>query len=115
MSWRYKTGSRSCGRCWLRMGLMDTSALRALAERFQVERLELFGSAARGAPHPGDHDFLVTFRPLDPLEHGRMYFSLLQGLEETLGGKVDLIELGAVNNPYFLKAIEGERVLIYAA
>lgn len=97
------------------MDAMDTSILRALAEHFQVERLELFGSAARGAPYPGDHDFLVAFRPLEPLEHGRMYFGLLQSLEETLGGKVDLIELEAVANPYFLKAIEGERVLVYAA
>ncbi len=94
---------------------MDTSTLRALAERFQVERLELFGSAARGEARPGDHDFLVVFKPLSPLEHGRMYFGLLGSLEETLGQSVDLIELEAVSNPYFLKSIEGERVLVYAA
>lgn len=87
--------------------------LRALAERYQVARLELFGSAARKNARPGDHDFLVVFKPLDPLEHGRMYFGLLESLEQTLGHHVDLVELGAVTNPYFLKAIEGERQLIY--
>lgn len=89
--------------------------LQKIAEQFQVERLELFGSAARGEKNPGDHDFLVTFKPLPPLEHGRMYFGLLEGLEQAFGSRVDLIELEAVANPYFLKAIEGERRLIYGA
>lgn len=109
-------GSRSCETSSAKMSTMDTaSTLQALARHYQVKRLELFGSAARGESHPSDHDFLVEFEPLEPLEHGRMYFGLLQGLEEALGGKVDLVELEAVANPYFLKAIEGERVLVYAA
>ena len=95
------------------MALPDT--LKPLAERYQVARLELFGSSARGEARPGDHDFLVVFKPLEPLEHGRMYFGLLESLTETLGHDIDLIELGAVTNPYFLRAIEGERQLIYAA
>lgn len=52
---------------------------------------------------------------MEPLAHGRAYFSLLQSLEQALGAKVDLIELEAVKNPYFLRAIESERVVVYAA
>lgn len=89
--------------------------LRVLAARHQVARLELFGSVARGTPRPGDHDFLVVFKPLDPLEHGRMYFGLLESLEQALGQDVDLVELSAVTNPYFLKAVESERQLIYSS
>lgn len=95
--------------------MTTTETLSTLAERYQVARLELFGSAARRNARPGDHDFLVTFKPLDPLEHGRMYFGLLRSLEQALGHDVDLIELEAVSNPYFLRAIEDERQLIYAA
>jgi predicted nucleotidyltransferase len=41
-------------------------ALAALCRRFGVTRLEVFGSAARGAgfdPKRSDADFLVTFAP----------------------------------------------------
>jgi predicted nucleotidyltransferase len=49
-------------------------ALMALCRRYDVARLELFGSAARGAdfdPASSDADFLVEFKPgsqLPPLE-----------------------------------------------
>ena len=48
------------------------------------------------------------------LEHGRAYFALLHALELELG-KVDLIELEAVKNPYFLESIKQDRVLLYAS
>ena len=56
---------------------------------------------------------MVTFAPLQPLIHGRAYLQLAQALEDTLGAPVDLIEEEAVDNPYFLKAIRKDRVLIY--
>jgi hypothetical protein len=47
------------------------------------------------------------------LEHGRAYFALLHVLELEVG-KVDLIELEAVKNPYFLESIKQDRVLLSA-
>jgi uncharacterized protein len=93
---------------------MDVEAVRALARAHHVQRLELFGSAARGEVHH-DYDFLVVFEPMPPLEHGRAYLSLWQKLEAVLQEKVDLIELEAVKNPFFLKSIEHDRTLLYAA
>ena len=87
--------------------------LKAIAHQHRVKRLELFGSAARGEP-ADDHDFLVEFEPMPVLEHGRAYFALLHALELELG-KVDLIELEAVKNPYFLESIKQDRVLLYAS
>lgn len=95
--------------------MKEAAKLREIAQQNRVKRLELFGSAARGEDAPGDYDFLVEFEPMEPLEHGRAYFRLLESLETALGTPVDLLELEAVKNPYFLKAIAQDRVLVYAA
>lgn len=95
--------------------MLEFAPLRQIAQQHRVKRLELFGSAARGEANPNDFDFLVEFETMEPLEHGRVYFKLLESLEHTLGASVDLVELEAVRNPYFLKSIALDRVLIYAA
>jgi uncharacterized protein len=94
---------------------VDVAKLKRVAKAHRVKRLELFGSAVKGKTEPNDYDFLVEFQPMEPLEHGRMYFALLENLEDTLKSRVDLIEAEALTNPYFLKAIENERVVVYAA
>ncbi|MCS7069280.1 MAG: nucleotidyltransferase domain-containing protein [Meiothermus sp.] len=95
--------------------MVELPLLRQIARQHRVKRLELFGSAARGEPIPSDYDFLVEFEPMEPLEHGRAYFRLLESLEQTLGASVDLVELEAIHNPYFLESIASERLLVYAA
>jgi uncharacterized protein len=92
--------------------MIDLEQLKTIARQHRVKRLELFGSAARGEP-ANDHDFLVEFELMPTLEHGRAYFALLHALELEVG-KVDLIELEAVQNPYFLEAIAEDRVLLFA-
>ena len=87
-----------------------------LAKAHHVARLEVFGSAVIGRLNKdSDVDLLVTFKPLSVQEHGQHYFGLKHDLEDLLDRRVDLLELEAVTNPYFLKAIEPERVLLYAA
>jgi predicted nucleotidyltransferase len=50
----------------------------------------LFGSLARGEPHPGsDIDLLITFRP--GVHLGWDFFELHEELENILGCKVDLL------------------------
>lgn len=94
---------------------VSISQLRALAQRHSVRRLDLFGSAAREEAGPRDYDFLVEFEPLPPLEPGRAYLALLQALQAAVGAPVDLVEVEALKNPYFLVQIARERVSIYAA
>jgi len=91
--------------------------LEAVCRRYGVRRLELFGSAATGQDRPGesDLDFLVEFGPLPPGGYADAYFGLLESLEELFGRTVDLVVPSAIRNPYFLKAIEGTRTLLYAA
>ena len=88
----------------------------SLCRRHHVERLEVFGSAAtaEGFGADSDVDFLVEFLPLEPRAHARAYFGLLDALEELLGRRVDLLETGAVKNPYFLKTVNESRTVLYA-
>lgn len=89
--------------------------LRLLCERYKVERLHLFGSAARGDfdPDTSDLDFLVEFRPMSPTEHARAFFGLLESLEQLFGRHVDLLELKPIENPYLLRSIGESRQILY--
>jgi uncharacterized protein len=91
--------------------------IEELCRRYRVRRLELFGSAVgeRFDPRMSDFDFLVEFDVLPPAEHAHCYFGLLFALTDLLGRNVDLVEADAVRNPYFLRAIAKDRVLLYAA
>ena len=93
------------------------SKLEELCRRHQVRVLELFGSGADGTfdPKQSDLDFLVDFLPLEPSQQAKSYFGLLFDLEDLFGRKIDLVETGAVENPYFLKTINKNRTVLYAA
>jgi hypothetical protein len=66
------------------------SRLAPFCQRHGVSRLEVFGSLARGEPHPGsDIDLLITFRP--DVHLGWDFFDLHKELEDILGCKVDLL------------------------
>lgn len=91
--------------------------ISALCRKFHARRLELFGSAAKETfdPARSDLDFLVEFPP--DLVDGRAdsYFGLLFALQELFGRRIDLVELTAIDNPLFLKAISSSRTMLYAA
>ena len=91
--------------------------LNRLCERFNVQRLELFGSAADGSfnPETSDLDFLVEFLPLQAGEHFDAYFGLLETLQELFQRRVDLVESSAMRNPYFIRRVNESRTSIYAA
>ena len=87
------------------------SELIDLCDRYGVRRLALFGSALRDDFDPGqsDLDLLVEFPPTSPQEHAEAYFGLLENLESLFGRRVDLLELGAVRNPYLRREIEEQQ------
>ena len=91
--------------------------IAALCRRSRVRRLEVFGSAATAAfdAQTSDLDFLVEFYPLGPGERADAYFGLLEDLQELLQRPVDLVMLRAISNPYFRRAIEQTREVLYAA
>jgi uncharacterized protein len=91
--------------------------LARLCAAYHVHRLELFGSATgeEFEPDTSDLDFLVEFKDLSPGEHADAFFGLIEALQSTFGRPVDLLERRAIRNPYFLRAIEQTRMVVYAA
>jgi hypothetical protein len=49
------------------------------------------------------------------MEHYERYFGLLESLQELFARHVDLVEIGAMRNPYFIRRVNESRKLIYAA
>jgi hypothetical protein len=88
-----------------------------LCERYHVRRLELFGSASGSTfdVAASDLDFLVEFHDVPEGERANCYFGLLEGLEAMFDRSIDLVEVKAIDNPYFLAAIERTRKVLYAA
>ena len=93
------------------------SGISAICKRYHIHRLEVFGSAARGDdfnPASSDADFLVEFAP-DAQPDLAVFFGAKTDLEKLLGRGVDLVEPGAVRNPYVLASINRNRESVYAA
>jgi predicted nucleotidyltransferase len=96
----------------------NRAAISELCRRYDVKKLEVVGSAARGGDFDerlSDADFLVEFQRtgrLGPLEE---FFGLREELAALLGRSVDLVESGAIRNPYVLSNINQARELVYGA
>ncbi len=90
--------------------------LAVICRRYDVVRLEVFGSAARGTdfdPATSDADFLVEFDSESTLRPFHRYFDLVEALRDVLGRPVDLLQFRAVSNPYLRAAIDKSRELVY--
>ena len=90
-------------------------ALAGLCRQFRVERLEIFGSAAKGTfqADSSDVDFLVTFADAQPGTYADRYLGLLLALEQLFQREIDLVTERSIRNPYFRKAVEATRQLVY--
>lgn len=88
-----------------------------LCRKFDVKRLELFGSAARGDfdERTSDLDFFVEFLSDDWHGAADRWFGLQEGLERLFNRKVDLVSIPAAKNPYFLEVANRHRIKLYAA
>lgn len=91
--------------------------LTALAERYGVSRLELFGSTAGDTFDPvrSDLDFLVVFNAELPGGMAHAYFGLLGDLETLFNRSVDLVTDRSIKNPYFRKSVDESRRPVYVA
>ena len=96
----------------------NMEAIRALAEEYDVARLEVFGSATTDEfdPDRSDIDFLIEYKPRTDLGPWlSRYFEFKERLEALLGRPVDLVMAGAPRNPYVIQSINETRQLLYAA
>ena len=95
----------------------QTAELEQLCLRYNVLRLDLFGSAVTSQyqPEESDLDFVVEFQSLPEGAYADTYFGLLEALERLFGKPVDLVVSSAIKNPYFRQSIEETKRLIYEA
>jgi predicted nucleotidyltransferase len=91
------------------------ASIAAICQELDIKRLDLIGSATRDDFHPdsSDIDVLVEFEGTSDLFH--RYFVFKERLESLFGRKVDVIQAGAVKNPYVRETIERDRMLIYGS
>jgi predicted nucleotidyltransferase len=99
----------------IRQQQLDT--VRQLCQQHHVARLELFGSATTDQFDfsRSDLDFLVDFEPLSPAARADAYFGLLESLQDLFQRDIDLVEVEAVDNPYFRQTVDTQRMVLYAA
>jgi len=89
-----------------------------LCRRFNVLRLELFGSACTQDfdPAHSDLDFLVEFVPGQDLGPWMSrWFELQAELSALLGRRVDLVMTSALRDPWFRRQADQTRTLIFDA
>jgi predicted nucleotidyltransferase len=91
--------------------------IRELCARLGVRRLEVFGSAVtdRFDPACSDFDFLYEFNDPQGVGLADRFFELKEGLETLLGRAVDLVYAPGIENPYFLRKVNAQRRVLYAA
>ena len=92
--------------------------LSNLCRRYQVDRLDLFGSAATADfdPAASDLDFIVAYQADADLGPWAVrHYELRDALAELFGRPVDLIMDRRFRNPYFRRSVEVSRTRLYAA
>ncbi len=94
-----------------------TEEIAELCRKHQVQRLDLFGSAATGDfdPDSSDLDFLVAFLPEANATYVGVYHRLYTDLSSLFDRPVDLVIETDFRNPYVRKAVEQSRRPIYVA
>lgn len=95
---------------------ISLTALQEIAKRFHINRLHLFGSAARGEfGADSDIDLLIAFENGAAPSLGGMVEIQDAFVELFDGRKVDVATPSILNNPYRRKAIERDMEELYAA
>jgi len=89
--------------------------IQDLCERFDVIRLAIFGSAARGEfdSATSDLDFLVLFDRRDQPDYVERYLDFADALEALFERKVDLVTELSARSPDFRASIDPDLEPIY--
>jgi uncharacterized protein len=94
---------------------IDRRAIAEFCRRHHIRRLSLFGSVLRDDFRPdSDVDVLVEFEP-DAKIGLHEFFDAQEELEQLLGRSVDLVERGALRNPFRRYEILKTAETVYAA
>jgi predicted nucleotidyltransferase len=92
----------------------NRAAIAALCDRYGVEALDVFGSAATGAfdETSSDVDFIARFADTSPGLANR-YLDFAEALERLLGRPVDVMYDRPIMNPYLRRSVEASREKVF--
>lgn len=87
----------------------------ALFKKHRIKNAYLFGSALNeNFNESSDVDILVNMEEgLDPIEAGGHLWDLEDDLQLVFNRPIDLLTERSLKNPYFIKQISSNRILIY--
>ncbi|HNY38736.1 MAG TPA: nucleotidyltransferase domain-containing protein [Bryobacteraceae bacterium] len=93
------------------------AVLVELCRKFGVDRLDVFGSAARGDFEPGrsDVDLVVRFAQAGERGYADRYLQFAEAVEAALGCRIDLLTERSLRNPILIEQIAKDRLNLYAA
>ncbi len=94
----------------------NRDAIVALCRQYGVQRLAVFGSAVKGTfdPATSDLDFVVDFLDYGPGVSLR-FTGFAHDMEFLFRRSVDLVFDAKLTNPYFRRAVDSSRELVYDA
>jgi uncharacterized protein len=98
------------------MNLLDkySDSIKGLCAKYKVRELYAFGSVLGGDfNETSDIDLLVNFDTMDLENYTNNYFNFKFSLEDLFKRPVDLVEEGALKNPFFKESISNSRHLVY--
>jgi uncharacterized protein len=86
----------------------------ALCKQYDVRKLDLFGSAAKGTfkADSSDLDCVVDLREYER-GFAKRYFAFCDALEALFGRSVDVITVRQIQNPYFRAEVNATREPVY--
>ena len=92
----------------------NNNKIQNACKDFSVDKLYVFGSFARNEnTKNSDIDFLVSFKESIPTNYFDNFFDFQFKLEEIFNKKVDLISENTLKNPYLIKSINADKIIIY--
>lgn len=86
-----------------------------LLKKHKIKKAYFFGSVlTEKFNSKSDLDLLINFQDgLEPLEQGKLMWSLEFAIEDIILRQVDLIQESSIKNPYFKKEMDETKQLIY--
>lgn len=88
--------------------------INRLCASHKVRQLFIFGSALSDRfSQESDVDFIVDFEPMALSQYADNYYDLKFSLQDILQRPIDLLEAQAIKNPYFKKATDSKKHIVY--
>ena len=90
-------------------------AIADICKTLRIKRMYVFGSTTKNTfTESSDIDLLISFEDdISTEEYSDNYFILHQKLRDLFKREIDITTEKSLSNPYFIKKIDNEKLLIY--